>query len=1429
MESKGSPRKAGKAGGGDRYMPMQDHAVRPGDRVVYITHQEATIENVSGAKIASNRVVTASYTWYNFLFKNLFEQFHEVSNIYFFAIGVLQLIPSISASDGNPDMWVSLSAIMSISAVRALVEDYQRHQNDKKRNFAMYEVCNDVGNFVPIKSGEIKVGSIIKVKKDQMIPADVLFLGSSLREGNCFIDRANLNGETKLEVYTSLPCMKNYFRPGRDDIMEPFEATLSYEPPNKRFDEFQGHLEIASEPRASEDIDGKYLLMRETNLRNTDYIYGLVVYTGEDTKIQRSNRSTGAPKLKRSKIFHLLNELLVYMFIFQTAICCFGGLVAGYMWNDDINVWYLKGLPSVMNDGVVAHWFNEAFCRMFTWMQIMSQVVPISLIMTSEMVKFIQGKFMQFDIAMYYGPINKRMKVNRSTVHEDLGLVDYIFSDKTGTLTQNRMEYRYLKVMNAGEFGSKMTEIAKSVKRRQEELARGQEGEKTAEPSWTSLEAPLIEDFAAPKPSPIYDSKIYKCLSTLWENPQSKLEDEADSPLTVNEFSEEERRETLRALWGPKFDHETDKECQLRRANIRRYLTHMALSNTIKPYIGDKGEMKFQAESAEELAMVLFAQSLGFSLVSRTPTVLEVTERDENLNVTATIKETYNHLATFGFTSKRARVTVVYQKVGGDENRSIIVMTKGQDTVILPLVEHCPDKLQLEAELNDLCTNGLRTLVCTENHLPKSWWLEWGPKYEQAINAEHNPATEGHSEGQCQPEGCVKCAQSVMFQNIEKDAKLELLGFMGLEDQLQTLVPETIKECLRAGVRVWMITGDKLETARNIGLACNLIDADMAPTFQPGFSLQECIDSFHSSRLIEVTGAWANLTENEEELVKIFQLFDADDDGSLSVQELSSCLSMLKFQMPAEKLRNFFAASKDNIGVKVTALPLISLSFGKDIYARFLFAGALHVTLVSNRLYLEHPQDFISLMKENKISMFDAISYDIKQGWETYNSIQDHDTYPISMLVNRDAFLVLFPELAEDTPPSGVVQEDLEKLQTSFFDLAAVSKSLVFARAQPAMKKKMVTEIQKRVPEATTLAVGDGANDVDMIKAAHVGVGIAGVEGTGAVNSADYAIGTFRMLHTLLFVHGYWSYRRIAYMVNFVCYKALTFAVPCFLFGFQSRFSANRLWDAFNYFCYNLYFTSTPIMAQAILDQSLPKEVVSNNVALFREQKHKHFNKKMFTMWIGRSLFHGTLVYILPYYALHGSSLSDGRSPDVWIFSVTTFFVMTLVVTSMNLFDTHNFTIVHAACLFVCSLGSLFIFNMLAGMVEGFAVYVTIFLVLKSPQLWLLVILAVGIASAVELTGRALKMMFRPSLGTVLRERYMYGTGVHQNLRVQLSRDQEMQWKKRKPQKEQQKRRYRTESVVDRAANDETLKVKKLNTRRTYACHLSYALIVFIA
>ena len=1184
-------------------------------------------------------MISSKYTVLTFLPINLFEQFHNVANLYFLLVGILQAIKSISTTNGIPTMYEPLAFIVFISSLRAAKEDYDKHASDAKRNGYLFDVLREQG-WVECRSGDVRVGDLLRIKEGDMVPADCLLINSSHSKGHCFIDKANLNGETRLEVMNSVPTTRHLTD---SDALLATSLTLTYEQPNKAFDSFRGYLSAATATDVREGgVDGKALLMRETILRNTDWIIGLVVYTGDDTKIQRSNLDGEKPKLKVSRIMRQVDQLLKCMLAIQVALCLLGGILAGVYHSQLGKHWYLSTTSSDDYSSPLT-----GVLAFFSWFILLSSMVPISLIVSAELVKFTQSVFIQWDVRMYSSQLNKPAKCNSSTIHEDLGIIDYVFSDKTGTLTQNRMEFRYAMLTDGSrggdeEYGSKETDIAKSVKVRQQQLAEegdndwvGPDSGKRARgkrrregKTWTEMErvhyprrderdrmsgccgrhfpgfmracwegrpeeeaivdeeqsqklpgAQAGQQMAAVRPispgqisahsqalhnrsfprtaiSPPTPSVISPA-STLHlpAAPTASLPAALHSPPASQSdtFTDGERDVLLSALWGPNTS-------TAHKRRLYRYLQHMALSNTVKPYEED-GQLRFQSESAEELAMVQFAHRMGFTKRSINPTVLEVDcyrvedGRRERKEVRV---EVYNHVATFGFTSKRARVSLIYQRIsmkekerldrekkrddgqaeakaasaaapkspsalspsgsdGSSEHRDervrvssddadkvsspvrphiplldtsqaestslpiavpddehpILVMTKGQDTVILPFLSlDGINEAALLLSLKDMSTNGLRTLVCGHASLPLSWWTSRQGRYQEAIGREQSVASEAHPD-KCRKAdgGCEKCLQHDLFDEMEVDARLSYCGTLGLEDKLQPLVPECIADCLRGGIKVWMITGDKLETAKNIGVACNLIDADMMPQLSADTDLNTLVQACSNNRLLEITGQWADLAQNEEEVGKLFDSLDVDGHGVIVHEQLIMVLRTLRCSIPEEKLRSF---SNGAPGI------------GRDTFVR--------------------------LMQSTRLSEYEAVKYDIDSAIRTYNSITDHSLYPVSILVDRTAFQVMFPgqkkrqkKLAVDestastqpavdqpaTPtstagttlpsPAASAQspaaDELELLRAKFFELARRSKSVVFARAEPSMKQRMVTEIQARVPSAITLAIGDGAND----------------------------------------------------------------------------------------------------------------------------------------------------------------------------------------------------------------------------------------------------------------------------------------------------------------------------------------------------------------
>ena len=195
------------------------------------------------------------------------------------------------------------------------------------------------------------------------------------------------------------------------------------------------------------------------------------------------------------------------------------------------------------------------------------------------------------------------------------------------------------------------------------------------------------------------------------------------------------------------------------------------------------------------------------------------------------------------------------------------------------------------------------------------------------------------------------------------------------------------------------------------------------------------------------------------------------------------------------------------------------------------------------------------------------------------------------------------------------IQRD-ETLISEFIDLCEGSNVVLACRVSPMQKAEIVKMVRNRNPEKTTLAIGDGANDVNMITAAHVGIGISGLEGAQAARASDYAIGQFRFLKNLLFCHGREAYRRNSYLVSYMFYKNVLEVTPVWVYGFLSCFSGTFFYNTVLYTDYNVQFTGFPIIWFACYDWEYSKEVLLSRPKLYKiGLNNVYFNKTVFWRW----------------------------------------------------------------------------------------------------------------------------------------------------------------------------------------------------------------------
>ena len=835
-----------------------------GPRIIHLNNAQSN----SGHGWVDNHVSTAKYNTVTFLPKFLYEQFSKVANLFFLFTAVLQQIPNASPTNRYTTI-VPLGIVLLVSAIKESYEDWKRKAADQELNHSSAQVLKG-STFTDTKWVNVAVGDIVRVDSEQPFPADLVLLASSEPEALCYIETANLDGETNLKIKQGIPETAHLVSPA--DLGR-LSGRIKSEQPNSSLYTYEATLTMHGGGGEKElPLNPDQLLLRGATLRNTPWIHGVVVFTGHESKLMRN--ATATP-IKRTDVEKMLNKqiiMLVGILLVLSAISTVGDLVVRgtsgskvqYLYYDSFNV------------------ATQLFLDLCTYWVLYSNLVPLSLFVTVELVKTGMAFLINSDLDMYYAERDTPAVCRTSSLVEELGQIEYIFSDKTGTLTCNQMEFRQCSIGGIQYAGN----VPEDRRATSDEDTNG------------------IHDFR-----------------TLRQNMQS---------------------------------HHTAN-------TIHHFLALLAICHTVIPERTDeKSEIKYQAASPDEGALVEGAAELGYKFVARKPrsVIIEVGGQDHE----------YELLAVCEFNSTRKRMSAIYRCPDG----KIRVYCKGADTVILErLAKENPVVDVTLQHLEDYATDGLRTLCLAMREVSEAEYREWRQIFDKAAT----------TVGGNRADELDKAAEIIEHDFV-------FLGATAIEDRLQDGVPDTIHTLQAAGIKIWVLTGDRQETAINIGMSCKLISEDMT---------------------------------------------------LLIINEESS------------------GATRDNIQKKLDAVRSQAAS------------GEI---------------DTLALVIDGKSLAF-------------------------------------------------ALEKDMERL---FLDLALLCKSVVCCRVSP-LQKALVVKLVKRNLKKLLLAIGDGANDVSMIQAAHVGVGISGMEGLQAARSADVSIGQFRYLRKLLLVHGAWSYQRISKVILYSFYK----------------------------------------------------------------------------------------------------------------------------------------------------------------------------------------------------------------------------------------------------------------------------------------------------
>lgn len=345
----------------------------------------------------------------------------------------LQAIPQISSLSPFTTA-IPLILVLGVTAAKDAIDDVKRHKTDKLVNTRRVQLLTNIPDSPRWEEKtwtDVYVGSIIRIEADEPCPADIIVLSTSNTSGECYIETAELDGEQNLKIRTPRPPTRSLRIPGELGSMTGY---VIGETPNACLEKYRGTMHLGYQ-QESTSLSNDNIILRGCTLRNTAYVHGLVVFTGNDTKLMQNS---GESRFKRTTIDQKMNFLVAIIFIFLVSMSLIMA-IGSYFWEDGIGKRFAVYLPLPQITDASPGF--TAFLNFFSYIILMNTMVPISLYVSVEMIRLGQSWLIEWDKEMYYAPTNTPAAARTTTLNEDLGQVSYIFTDKTGTLTCNQMTF----------------------------------------------------------------------------------------------------------------------------------------------------------------------------------------------------------------------------------------------------------------------------------------------------------------------------------------------------------------------------------------------------------------------------------------------------------------------------------------------------------------------------------------------------------------------------------------------------------------------------------------------------------------------------------------------------------------------------------------------------------------------------------------------------------------------------------------------------------------------------------------------------------------------------------------------------------------------------------------------------------------------------
>lgn len=1167
-------------------------------------HSITYTDERSGKPYVSNFIRSSRYTVWDFVPKQLLFQFSKLGNFYFLVMGILQTIPGLSTV-GRWTTIAPLSVFVAFSMAKEGFDDYRRYQLDKSENrsstlvladcvrddrekatiecskssplswrelaskaksepketplddgesgTATRTTTNEHRDWVRLQWQHLRVGDVVRLQRDEPVPADIVLLHASGPNGIAYIETMALDGETNLKAKQACPSLLE--RCDTIDKLRTARATIISEEPNIHLYSYDGSVNINGETLP---LSLTNVVYRGSILRNTTEAIGMVVNSGEECKI-RMNAHKNVTAKKPAMQGPVNKMILVQIFI--VLMLSIGFLIGYTGWREDRE---RKSFYIVRR-----HIYNAQVSYRNVWfgyLIMFNTLIPLSLYISLEIVKLGQ-LYLLHDEDMYDPVSDTPMVANTTTILENLGQVSYVFSDKTGTLTENLMRFRKLSVAGVACLHDMDVLRDEKVKQTRIDSMQVLKDTRKSTASWhMGLTSPMRTSYVntgAQHEPGMAPGRTSTGSTTYWK-----------SSVHPNSTAEMKTEDLL------KYIQQKPNTTFSRKA--KHFLLCIALCHTCLPETKDDGTVEYQSASPDELALVEAAEDLGYLLIDRPAQSIKLQSRlaDGTLHV-----EVYQVLDVIEFSSKRKRMSIILRM----PDNTICVICKGADNVITARLK-----------LNHLAEQKARD-VEARSSMRKTFEQN---KVSKRISLQ--------ASGKNTPRNSFTMKRSETFDRHENLRRS--LGRLSAEAKRVSFVESTP-------------TSPTVVRARTTDFGSPRVSLDAPHTRQAPVKHVASMDAI---------GQYVDDSVAASESAIFEKTFEHIDD--FATEGLRTLLYAYRY-IDEDMYRSWKAKYKEAETSLVDRQERIEEA-ADLIEQKFDLAGA---TAIEDKLQDGVPETIDKLCRANvRVWMLtgDKRETAINIGHSAHVCrpysemyILDHNA-PGNLL---DTLKVTLNDVSRGMAPHSVLVvdgqtlatiDDGEELAVLFYDLVVRVDSVICCRASPSQKANLVKAIRRYVPKSMTLAIGDGANDIGMIQASHVGIGISGREGLQAARIADYSIAQFRFLQKLLFVHGRWNYLRTGKYVLATFWKEIFFYLMQALYQRSTGYTGTSLFESWSLTLFNTFFTSLCVILPGIFERDMSPETLLAVPELYTfGQRNLGFNFKQYFGWMGMAIGEAFVVY----------------------------------------------------------------------------------------------------------------------------------------------------------------------------------------------------------